>query len=50
MLFRSLAFQRGIQGADLGQGAAIAVFLLPFLIVAATLMLRLARHTEVGST
>src|SRR2546422_126089 len=43
-----LAFQRGIQGADLGQGAAIAVFLLPFLIVVATLMLRLARHTEVG--
>src|SRR6266404_650567 len=45
----TLAFQRGIQGADLGQGAAIAVFLLPFLIVAATLMLRLSRHTEVGS-
>jgi len=44
----TLAFQRGIQGADLGQGAAIAVFLLPFLIVAATLMLRLARRTEVG--
>ena len=45
----TLAFQRGIQGADLGQGAAIAVFLLPFLIVVATLMLRLARHTEVGA-
>ncbi len=46
----TLAFQRGIQGADLGQGAAIAVFLLPFLIVVAIAMLRLARHTEVGGT
>jgi multiple sugar transport system permease protein len=46
----TLAFQRGIQGSDLGQGAAIAVFLLPFLIVAAVAMLRLARHTEVGGT
>ena len=46
----TLAFQRGILGADLGQGAAIAVFLLPFLIVVAIAMLRLARHTEVGGT
>jgi len=45
----TLAFQRGIQGADLGQGAAIAVFLLPFLIAVAIAMLRLARHTEVGA-
>jgi multiple sugar transport system permease protein len=45
----TLAFQRGILGADLGQGAAIAVFLLPFLIVVAVAMLRLARHTEVGA-
>ncbi len=45
----TLAFQRRIQGADLGQGAAIAVFLLPFLIVVAIGMLRLARHTEVGA-
>ena len=45
----TLAFMRGILGADLGQGAAIAVFLLPFLAVAAVLMLRLARRTEVGS-
>src|SRR6266550_254244 len=44
----TLAFQRGILGADLGQGAAIAVFLLPFLIVVAIGMLRLAHHTEVG--
>ncbi|PYP48937.1 MAG: ABC transporter permease [Gemmatimonadetes bacterium] len=45
----TLAFQRGILGADLGQGAAIAVFLLPFLVVVAVAMLRLARHTEVGA-
>jgi multiple sugar transport system permease protein len=45
----TLAFQRGIQGADLGQGAAIAVFLLPFLIVVAVAMLRLARRAEVGA-
>lgn len=44
----TLAFQRGIQGTDLGQGAAIAVFLLPFLIVVAVAMLRLARRAEVG--
>ncbi len=44
----TLAFQRGILGADLGQGAAIAVFLLPFLIVVAVAMLRLARRAEVG--
>jgi multiple sugar transport system permease protein len=44
----TLAFQRGVLGADLGQGAAIAVFLLPFLIVVAVLMLRVARRTEVG--
>src|SRR2546422_10195071 len=37
----TLAFQRGILGADLGQGAAIAVFLLPFLLVVAVAMLRL---------
>jgi len=45
----TLAFQRGILGADLGQGAAIAVFLLPFLVVVAVTMLRLARRAEVGA-
>jgi multiple sugar transport system permease protein len=44
----TLAFQRGVLGADLGQGAAIAVFLLPFLILVAVLMLRVARRAEVG--
>ncbi len=45
----SLAFQRGILGASLGQGAAIALFLLPVLIVVAITMLRIARRTEVGT-
>src|SRR5256886_3116164 len=44
----TLAFQRGIQGADLGQAAAIAVFLLPFLIVVAIAILLLGRRTEMG--
>ena len=45
----SLAFQRGILGGDLGQGAAIALFLLPALVVVAIVMLRLARRAEVGA-
>ena len=45
----TLAFQRGILGADLGQGAAIGVFLLPFLILVAVAMLRMARRAEVGA-
>jgi multiple sugar transport system permease protein len=45
----SLAFQRGIFGGDLGQGAAVALFLLPVLVVVAVVMLRLARRTEIGS-
>jgi multiple sugar transport system permease protein len=45
----TLAFQRGIEGLDLGQGAAIALFLLPFLLVAAIGMLRVARRSEMGS-
>jgi multiple sugar transport system permease protein len=44
----SLAFQRGIFGGDLGQGAAVALFLLPVLVVVAILMLRVARRAEVG--
>lgn len=45
----SLAFQRGIFGGDLGQGAAVALFLLPVLVVVAILMLRTARQAEVGA-
>ncbi len=45
----SLAFQRGIFGGDLGQGAAVALFLLPVLVVVAVVMLRIARRTVIGS-
>lgn len=43
----SLAFFKGVDGGDLGGGAATALFLLPVLAAAAVLMLRLARRTEV---
>jgi multiple sugar transport system permease protein len=43
----SLAFQDGVLGADVGRGAAIAVFLLPMLVVMAVLMLRVSRRAEV---
>lgn len=45
----TLAFQRGILGEDLGQGAAIALFLLPVLVIAAIAMLRAARRAEVAA-
>ena len=40
------AYFKGIQGGDLAQGAAIALFLLPVLIAIAMGMLRLARRSE----
>jgi multiple sugar transport system permease protein len=43
----SLAFQDGVMGGDVGRGAAIAIFLLPVLVVLAVLMLRVSRRTEV---
>ena len=43
----SWAFFRGIEGGDLAQGAAIALFLFPVLVVFATLILRSARRMEV---
>ena len=36
-LMGTLAFQRAIPGAQLGEGAAIAVSMIPFLIVATLL-------------
>jgi multiple sugar transport system permease protein len=42
----SWAFYKGINGTDLAQGAAIALFLLPVLVAAAIAMLRLARRAE----
>ena len=41
------AFQTGIQAGSLGQGAAIALFLLPVLAVVTVLMLLFARRVEV---
>jgi multiple sugar transport system permease protein len=43
----TLAFFTGIQGGDLAEGAAIAVFLFPLLLVVAVAFLRLARRSEV---
>jgi multiple sugar transport system permease protein len=42
----SWAYYRGIDGGNLGQGAAIALFLFPVLVGVAALMLRLARRAE----
>jgi multiple sugar transport system permease protein len=41
------AFFRGIQGGNLGQGAAIALCLLPLLLISAVLILRSVRKMEV---
>jgi multiple sugar transport system permease protein len=43
----SLAFFVGIIGGDLGEGAAISLFLFPLLLVVAIVMLRVARRSEV---
>ncbi|HEX2027600.1 MAG TPA: sugar ABC transporter permease [Nitriliruptorales bacterium] len=43
----SWAFIRGIVGADLAQGAAIALFLFPLLLAAAVAILRAVRRMEV---
>ncbi len=43
----SLAFFTGIQGGDLAEGAAIALFLFPLLLAAAIVFLRIARRAEV---
>lgn len=40
------AYFKGIQGGNLAQGAAIALFLLPLLVAVAIAMLRLARRTD----
>jgi multiple sugar transport system permease protein len=42
------AFQTGIQGGSLGEGAAISLFLLPVLAVVAIAMLIFARRAEVA--
>jgi multiple sugar transport system permease protein len=42
------AFQQGIQGGSLGEGAAVSLFLLPVLALVAVLMLFFARRAEVA--
>jgi multiple sugar transport system permease protein len=43
----SWAFNKGIEGGDLAQGAAIALFLFPLLLAASVLILRSVRRMEV---
>ncbi|MFW5898947.1 MAG: carbohydrate ABC transporter permease [Jiangellaceae bacterium] len=43
----SWSYARGIQGGDVAQGAAIAIFLLPLLLAAAVLILRAVRRVQV---
>ena len=42
----SWSYLRGIAGGDIGQGAAIALFLFPLLLAAAVLILRAVRRME----
>jgi multiple sugar transport system permease protein len=42
----SWSYMRGIAGGDIGQGAAIALFLFPLLLAAAVLILRSVRKME----
>jgi multiple sugar transport system permease protein len=43
----SWAFFRGIEGGDIAQGAAVALFLFPLVLAAAVLILRAVRRMEV---
>jgi multiple sugar transport system permease protein len=43
----SWAFFRGIEGGDIAQGAAVALFLFPLLLAAAILILRAVRRMDV---
>ena len=42
----SLAFQDGVLGGDVGRGAAVAIFLVPMLVVLAAFLLRTSRRAE----
>jgi len=42
-----LAYQNGIQGGDLAQGAAISLFMLPVFVIACVIMLRILRRREI---
>ena len=43
----SLAFQIGILSGDVGQGAAIALYMFPFLVIATFFLLRFLRRREI---
>jgi multiple sugar transport system permease protein len=43
----TLAFRTGILGGSLGRGSAIALFMLPLLVVAVVVMLRSLRRREI---
>jgi multiple sugar transport system permease protein len=45
-MIASWAYFKGIQGGNLAQGAAIALFMLPVMVAVAIGMLRLARRGE----
>lgn len=47
-LTSSLAFQTGIVSGELGPGAAVSLLALPLLAAASVLVLRVARHVDVG--
>jgi multiple sugar transport system permease protein len=47
-MLASWAYYQGIEGGNLAEGAATAIFLLPVLIGVAALMLRTASRSEVG--
>lgn len=44
----SWAYVRGIEGGDVAQGAAVALFLFPLLLAAAVAILRAVRRADVG--
>lgn len=44
----SWAYVRGIEGGDVAQGAAVALFLFPLLLAAAIAILRAVRRSEIG--
>ena len=43
-LFATLAYQQGLQGGNLGQGAAISLFLFPLLAAVVFIQLRYIRR------
>lgn len=43
----TLAFQNGISGGDLASGSAIALFMVPVLLIAVVAMLRLLKRREI---